>query len=296
MSQKKNFVNELIKDNLLHTHPVMEAVVSEEKPWQNAVIVDEEDYEFIKLQFANVELKLQNGVPCKSPGHIWIPADVREELLDLVWTFTNERGSIPISEHPNLKAKLQAAAIFEEGCPSGKCDQLYVTGSISLAIQGLYNPRNIEDVDIVVVNPDQVLMDYVKMVVKLSPAEDKDPGYNTDPKKPVTFYKFMVHGQLVNLFVLTQPEMDVYSYGNYNFGFASVRGIVSMKKGYKRLKDREHLMEVASIFYNESDDHTIYATAIEKLEKKEKEAEEKMLKAFDDLANAYGCIISIVKP
>lgn len=292
MSKTKNFVDEFIKGNLLHTHPGLESE-QRSKPWDNAVIVDTDDYDFVVKKFdaSGFAVKQAPIVSVLHLDHVWIPAPVREELLDRLWMLMSEVGTLSITQHPNLAPKIKVLKDFIKAS-KGEADQFFVTGSIALALQGLFNPRHIHDIDFVVVNPSNEIREYVKILTTVgSMPENKNEDY--PPTKEDTFFQFKLQDQIFNVFFVNQPEPDTYMHSDLPCGIANVRRILAAKKGYGRLKDRDQLMELSNFMYRDNDDRTIYAKAIKRdIEKKQKLKEEKTTQCenhmLDALAYALG--------
>ena len=122
------------------------------------------------------------------------------------------------------------------------CEKFVITGSFALSLMGLYDPKKVGDIDIILVNPTEESLTICDRLQSLNPANTK--GY-TD-----LMFIFMHNTHVVNIFISKKEETEM----EYNgIAISKVSCIVSAKKGYGRMKDWLQLRKMAKLFFNQSE-------------------------------------------
>lgn len=122
------------------------------------------------------------------------------------------------------------------------CEKFVITGSFALSLMGLYDPKKVGDIDIIIVNPTDESLTICDRLQELNPANTK--GYSKD----MFIFKHNTH--VVNIFVSKKEETELEYNGT---AISKVSGIVSAKKGYGRMKDWLQLRKLSKIFFIQSE-------------------------------------------
>lgn len=121
-----------------------------------------------------------------------------------------------------------------------ECEMLVVTGSIALAFQGLIEPNECRDIDMLLYNPTP------NGIAILNSLDNQAIDYGDDNLE-CTIYIFKYKGQEINIFHLTNTHPKNYCLSPSGLAYSTVMPIIKAKQGYATAGVEKHKRQLEAL-------------------------------------------------